>query len=286
VGKMENNYAALIIDIKNSRELKETLRVDCQEKLIKIIEDWNYLNKKMMMQKLVFSAGDSVQGLFNNLSEALECYFFVKNLLYPYQIRCGIGYGTIYNMFSNLEEINNSNYIDGESYHRAAESLELCRKNDYEIIINSSIIEADLIVNQILHTVGMLEINQSSKQKDIFNIINILDPIVSVLPLFKEEGKLDLNKYLNKNIKHYNIVNLSLVDNIDSSRFILRDFNQKPIFIKDPIDPSIHHYVSKLLAISRESVRQTVERGQMNEIRRLQIVSVIYLKKIYGREDK
>ena len=85
---------------------------------------------------------------------------------------------------------------------------------------------------------------------------------------------------LQKNISSYKITSES-IDNINfldltNKGFGLDNvFNEKRIFLKEPINPSVHLQISEILGITRESVRQTVESGLMNEIRRLEILALL-----------
>lgn len=88
--EMMEKYVALIADLKDSRELTEKARIECQEKLYTIINKLNLILNNSLFKKLVFSAGDSIQGLFYNLKDAIYCYYLIKNFLYPYEIRSGL----------------------------------------------------------------------------------------------------------------------------------------------------------------------------------------------------
>ncbi len=281
--EMMEKYVALIADLKDSRELTEKARIECQEKLYTIINKLNLILNNSLFKKLVFSAGDSIQGLFYNLKDAIYCYYLIKNFLYPYEIRSGIGLGSIYNLTPNLENENDSNYMDGDAYHQADFALEISKAEDLSLIIKSDNLKNDVLLNQVFHSIAVLEKKQTKKQREINIMINILAP--ALFESFLQEDKYneyrDLIKLLlQKNISSYKITSES-IDNINfldltNKGFGLDNvFNEKRIFLKEPINPSVHLQISEILGITRESVRQTVESGLMNEIRRLEILALL-----------
>lgn len=281
--EMMEKYVALIADLKDSRELTEKARIECQEKLYTIINKLNLILNNSLFKKLVFSAGDSIQGLFYNLKDAIYCYYLIKNFLYPYEIRSGIGLGSIYNLTPNLENENDSNYIDGDAYHQADFALEISKAEDLSLIIKSDNLKNDVLLNQLFHSIAVLEKKQTKKQREINIMINILAP--ALFESFLQEDKYneyrDLIKLLlQKNISSYKITSES-IDNINfldltNKGFGLDNvFNEKRIFLKEPINPSVHLQISEILGITRESVRQTVKSGLMNEIRRLEILALL-----------
>ena len=92
---MSANFAAIIIDIQHSRKYDDDQRFYMQDKLFSIIQFINEYYFKELVKKFEFSSGDSIQALFNNVSDAFSCYCFIRDLFYPYQVRCGIGYGKL-----------------------------------------------------------------------------------------------------------------------------------------------------------------------------------------------
>ena len=293
-----NNYVALILDIKHSKEFSDIERSKCQMKLYDIINIVNNLYKESIVEKMIFSGGDSIQGLFNNIANAINCYFTIKYLFYPYEIRCGVGYGKINEyIVKNKIDYNldvDSNFVDGDSYHMAISALTASKENDYDIILQSNNIEKDLIFNQLLYSLKVLEKQMSNKQKDIFTIFNLLSPVFyDSLVNFNESYYTVVNKYLKDNIKEY-VVNLEEQVNIynflnkrSRSMDILSTKDllfERRIIKKDPFESFLNEFVGVLLSVSRENIRQMVEKGNFNEIRRLQITALSYVMQTYGKE--
>ncbi|MCL2522763.1 MAG: SatD family protein [Erysipelotrichales bacterium] len=275
-------FAALLIDIKNSRELSESERMQCQDQISLAIEIVNSLLTLKLEKKLVFSSGDSIQGLFLDTSEALKCFFILKNLLYPFEIRGSVGYGKINDVNPNNKEyIDNVNFLDGEAFHRAAEGLDIGKKSNYNIIISSEDQSNNLIVNQMLQTIYILENMQTKKQKEIQfffrSIFPYLDSSCNIESYLQKITPL-ISKYTT--IKDYE-KNMDIFINLIKN--ILPYFDTiacKKTFSKDPFLKSMNEYVAALLEVSRENIRQIVAKGKFNEIRKLEIVTALLLTKL------
>jgi hypothetical protein len=267
-------YVALIADIKHSREMKEEERIGCQWKLFEIVNKLNEILSHSIYRKIVFSAGDSIQGLFYDMRGALYFRYLLKNLFHPFSVRCGLGVGTIYQI--ELGNESDSNYLDGEAYHRATKALEVCKETEQDLLVQSENLENDVLLNQFFHTIMDLERKQTRKQRDVNVLINLLGPVLSdkLIPSARRDEYAGFIKELLPDIiKEYSLD----TDRLQGFRFDPKDETglidtEKRIFYKEPISPNLHLEASKLLSVSRESVRQTVESGMMNEIRRLEIM--------------
>ena len=86
-------YAALMFDIVDSRRYRE--RYDVQKILIGAVNHLNILYRDDIKKDVVSSAGDEFQGLFYNLQAAFLYIRKLQLLVYPINLRCGIGYGEI-----------------------------------------------------------------------------------------------------------------------------------------------------------------------------------------------
>ena len=125
---------------------------------------------------LEFSSGDSIQALFNNVSDAFSCYCFIRDLFYPYQVRCGIGYGKLNQKILD-KGYHSTNILDGEAYHYAISALNDCKLEKYRFLLYSSNEEKDNLVNQIMSTVELLNLDHTNKQSDVFDLFNLLYPL-------------------------------------------------------------------------------------------------------------
>jgi hypothetical protein len=291
---MKKKYAAFILDIKNSKSMDEEVRGNCQKKLLKIVEFINNIFFIGLEEKIVFAAGDSVQGLFNNANNAVLSYHLVKHLFYPYEIRCGIGFGTINEIIKTIKEEDkhlNSNFVDGNSYHLAINAINTAKEKNYNILIFSDNYKNDIVINQILHTCMTLELLQTPYQKDVFNMFNLLFPI--------SYGNKQINsfyydfviKFLKSNLQRYKIIKDKFYYDdlyLRISQYLSKNqiddektFIKQGIFIDTLIPPSLNEYSAQLLGVTRQNIEQKVEKGNFNEIRKLEVLAVMLSEENY-----
>lgn len=283
---MSFKYSALIIDLKGSKEMSDEIRALCQTKFLMALELANSLYKQCQEEELSFTGGDSIQGLFRDTSDALNCYYLIKNLMYPYEIRGGVGYGSINEFIKkskyelNIADKVNSNFADGDAYHYAINALNDCKDNQQEILLYSDYQDFDLVLNEILRTITLLENLQSKRQKEIFNIFNLLSPMDNINENYYQK----IDSFIKQNIKELltkeidsivKSISEQLIRKCGSNVFIER------IFVKDPFEPLLNEYVGKLLGVSRENIRQIIKNGKFNEIRKLNMTAIFYANKNY-----
>ncbi|HHU55956.1 MAG TPA: hypothetical protein GXZ48_04625 [Acholeplasmataceae bacterium] len=253
-------YCAMMVDIKDSQKLKQDKRIKIQKKLIDVIALLNKTFVNQLKYKLVFNSGDSVQGLFYKPFDALKYYFSLKDLLYPYEVRLGLGVGSIVIDFENYD----SNMQDGPAYHNALSALKLAKKENVDAIIETKT-KLDYYVNELLYILFILENSQSNNQKDVNNLINLLLPVGYKIPFT------DLQKYLLTNISQYDKIEISNLDEYDL-------IDKKSKFSKNIYMPSLALKISKLLGTSRENIRQIIKNGKINEIRKLRELILKFLE--------
>ena len=75
-----NRYAALIIDLKKSRDYKKDDRNSIQEYIYNVIKVLNAIFKKSIVKETDFSGGDEIQGLFRSC-ESAYLFFRMFNML-------------------------------------------------------------------------------------------------------------------------------------------------------------------------------------------------------------
>ncbi len=147
-----------------------------QDKLFSIIQFINEYYSKELVKKFEFSSGDSIQALFNNVYDAFSCYCFIRDLFYPYQVRCGIGYGKLNQKILD-KDYQSTNMFDGEAYHYAISALNDCKQEKYAFLMYSGNQEKDYFVNQIMSTIELLNLDHTNKQADVFDLFNLLYPL-------------------------------------------------------------------------------------------------------------
>ena len=283
---MSVNFAAIIIDIQHSRKYDDDQRFYMQDKLFSIIQFINEYYFKELVKKFEFSSGDSIQALFNNVSDAFSCYCFIRDLFYPYQVRCGIGYGKLNQKILD-KDYHSTNILDGEAYHYAISALNDCKLEKYGFLLYSSNDEKDNLVNQIMSTVELLNLDHTSKQADVFDLFNLLYPLE-----IKYEGQnisknvgfiidklkqnvlfYDFDKFLSNEIKEL------LFDEVRYNYF-RREENSHKLF-GPRFTTKMNSVCSVLLNVSRQNIEKMRAVGKFDEIRKLECLVFEYTKKEY-----
>ncbi|MFH5881339.1 SatD family protein [Liberiplasma polymorphum] len=164
----------LMIDLVKSKELDETSRYDVQTRMHLALEFINKHCKNKLVKSLSFSAGDSIQGLFSDVTTAYSTYLFIKYAVFPYTIRAGIGYGKV-----NVEMLvkfksDNSNLYDGKAYHAAKEAIDLAKKLDYEMVVHSEN-AFDHTVNHLINDGLFISLTES--RGALLSLLNLIEPV-------------------------------------------------------------------------------------------------------------
>ena len=283
---MSVNFAAIIIDIQHSRKYDDDQRFYMQDKLFSIIQFINEYYFKELVKKFEFSSGDSIQALFNNVSDAFSCYCFIRDLFYPYQVRCGIGYGKLNQRILD-KDYHSTNILDGEAYHYAISALNDCKLEKYGFLLYSSNDEKDNLVNQIMSTVELLNLDHTSKQADVFDLFNLLYPLE-----IKYEGQ-NISKNvgfiiekLKQNVLFYdfdkffsNEIKELLFDEVRYNYF-RREENSHKLF-GPRFTTKMNSVCSMLLNVSRQNIEKMRAVGKFDEIRKLECLVFEYTKKEY-----
>lgn len=288
---MKKNYTAIILDIQHSRKFDDDKRLYIQDKLFSIIKFINDYCNKELVKKFEFSAGDSVQALFYNISDAFSCYCFIKNLFYPYQIRCGIGYGKINQKLMDQNYVS-TNMLDGEAYHYAISALDDCKLEKYDFLIYSSNEERDYFVNQIMSTVELLNLDHTYKQADIFNLFNLLYPLEIRRDgmNIKEISTFIINK-LKENVLSYKFEDFTSSGSI---KLILGEVTynyqerkkQLHKLFDQRFSTKINSVCAVLLNVSRQNIEKMRVVGKFDEIRKLECLVLEYIRNEYEHEKK
>ncbi|HEY8444781.1 MAG TPA: SatD family protein [Bacilli bacterium] len=254
-------YYAMMVDIKNSHELSIEDRKNYQ---LKINDAITILNKKFinnLKYKMVFSSGDSIQGLFYHLIDAVIYYYLLIDFCYPIEVRCGIGGGELSLDLSNYD----SNMQDGPAYHNALKAITQCKDEDVKMIINC-LRKEDYFLNEMFYLSYLYETRLSDKQADLNNLINLLLPINTKI----EEDY--FKKYVLTNIKHYDKIKIEELDLLNNN------IKDEHTFQKNIIPTNIARIASNILGTSRENIRQMIINGDLNQIRKLRLLIIQFIK--------
>lgn len=271
----------LIIDIKSSKNIGAEKRIKVQQKFASIVDDIiNVIYKDTLIAKIDFSAGDSIQGVFENPASAISCYLLVKVLMYPNEIRCGIGTGNIINA-----GFSDTNRLDGEAYHNAKFALDICKKEDYNILIYSKT-DNDIFINQYFINAQHFETKQSQKQKAVNNLVFLLTPIG--FNIFSNDYFPLVTGFICGNLEDFYVQNVSGLKNL---KFELRNTGNRKfheayskdnliVMDKKNIDTLLQRGLAGLLNVTPEDIRQKINKANINEIKKNYVCAISLSEKI------
>jgi hypothetical protein len=165
-------YTALMADIADSRKLLKKDREKAQVFIKECLDILNGIFKPSLEFKVIFSAGDEIQGLFKSPSSAFLYIRLLKMLLHPLRLNCGMGTGE----WDVRIPMGTSSEQDGSSYHNARSAISFSqKKNEWGIIFNSGN-ENDYLVNTLLDTSLLLVSRQSMKQHRVSLLVEFIHP--------------------------------------------------------------------------------------------------------------
>ena len=289
-------YAAIIIDIKNSRKMMSQDRIDAQQKLFDIVEFINDIYQDVLIKELDFSAGDSIQGLFKNLRNAFNAYLFIRNLFHPFELRCGIGFAAINNFNSIPRKNLTTNMIDGEAYHLAHQALMVSKETNKNFLLYSHYVKSDILINQIMSTVDLLMKSQTANQSNIGNIFNLLYPINyhNLIINVSRYSQFLINIMKENSNNHFNFSSELYCQLMETINYASRknqrddqnmDFNRR-VFYENIFSTKLDVLLSEFFNTSRQNISKIKQSGHIEEIRKLELSAMSYLENIYDWENK
>lgn len=148
---MSEQYAALIVDLRDSRKLSASARQDAQGELARGIARANALFATSIEKPLMFSAGDEAQGLFRDAPSAFLAFRLISIFMISARIRGGIGVGG----WETRMDVELSTEQDGTAFHRARaaiadvkkDKLSYLRVRGADGVLWSTAVASDLCLN-------------------------------------------------------------------------------------------------------------------------------------------
>jgi len=281
------NYVSLIMDIEKSRTYMTEDRIEIQKYMSYCIDMLNELFKENIEHEVTFSAGDELQGLFNDTTVAVMYFRLFEMLLKPVKIRAGIGVGEWTIKIDN----GSSTQQDGPAYHKARQAIEEVYRNTlHNVRICSD--RDDIMANHLINASRTLKNQQIYMQNIALVILELLCPFV----------KWDMN------VEKYQIVRELLeikfeyrigrarMSYLRNERFVEDErlnFSEmwflKPIYIDGMLEEAEEHIVVKnitsiiaeILNCSRQNVDNILKRGNSYKIRELDYMALQYIEKTY-----
>lgn len=284
-----NKYVSLIMDVEKSKSYDVSDRNEMQHYIDKCIKNLNCLFNKEMQCEVTFSAGDELQGLFNDAVTALLYFRMLEMLMKPVKIRAGIGIGG----WTVKMEHGLSTQQDGPAYHKARQAIEEAHRMQLQNIRICSDGD-DILANHLINASLLLKRQQIYMQNIVQVLIELLFPFV---PVHIKLDRYDFVKELIAIKFEYKLGSKN--GGLYSRRNIVMeheylDLNKMPSVLPIYINGEIADaeqtiikkntamIISEILQCSRQNVDSIMRRGNSNKIRELDYVALQYVKKNYG----
>ena len=281
------NYASLIMDIEKSRRYSVEDRTELQKFISYSVDRLNELFKENIEYDVTFSAGDELQGLFNDVTVAVMYFRLFEMLVKPAKLRAGIGVGE----WTIRIENGLSTQQDGPAYHRARYAIDEVRKKSFQ---NIRIISDwdDVMANHLVNASGVLKEQQIYMQNISSVILELLCPFV------KEDMNIDIygsvRELLEKKFEYKIGQPFRVGPRRDapeknvSLQFPFISFLE-PIYINGNIVEAeeqimiknVSSVIGDILGCTRQNVDSILRRGNANKIRELDYMALQYIERVY-----
>lgn len=162
------DYIAVIGDMKESKLLEE--RGEIQERLKAALIEVNRAYKKSIAAKFVITLGDEFQGLLNSGEYLLDIIQYIQQVMYPVNIRFGVGIGEITTQIDHKAAIG----ADGPAYYAARAVVEELKEQEKKLKKQAPDIQIALYqeddfeietINTILSMMKVMEASWTDKQR-------------------------------------------------------------------------------------------------------------------------
>lgn len=169
-------FAALMIDIRDSRKLSLEARQSAQEELHAAMECTNAIYGPGIEKPLMFSGGDEIQGLFAGPSYAFLAFRMLTLLCTNISIRGGIGIGGWETRISS----DLSTEQDGSAYHEARKAINEAKKekNDSLLVFQDGNNKLEVQIPAAL-SIDMIK-DRSKSQKAVSRMVEMIRPLIPI----------------------------------------------------------------------------------------------------------
>ena len=292
---MEQKYAALIMDLRNSRSYSDSDRYLIQNHMIQAI---NFLNKafyKNILRAVDFSAGDEIQGLFSTAESAYLFYRLFSIYLYPIKIRAGIGVGTWNLQISNRGTTSQ----DGQAYHSARHAINSTDDTEgYPALLYSNT-QKDVVLNTMIGGASTISENLSVNQNQLFLATEILFPVYLdseiewpldlIEELLTEKSRFDHKVFQSNRDLPFDHIDLTL-DKLELERThpkenFYKQLKQGAFFITSGKQRGIQSELANILAIKRQTVARSLDSGNIYIARNMALAALYDMKNIERLEE-
>jgi hypothetical protein len=141
---MDEIAVVIIADVRGSRKMAREERYEGQLFLKSAIIQVNEQFSDIIEAPFMITRGDEFQGVVHDLRNAFIAMLEFERLLFPVQLRYGIGRGIIQKMGSKIPI-----EMDGQAFHRANEALTHVKKMKHFMHCHIDNPNTDLMINTI-----------------------------------------------------------------------------------------------------------------------------------------
>ena len=272
---MSQEYAALIIDLRNSRSYTDSDRFLIQTHMIRILDFLNKAFSGDILRTVEFSAGDEIQGLFSTGESAYLLYRFFSIWLYPVKIRAGIGIGNW-----NLQmKGRGTTSQDGEVYHNARNAIRCTDPALGYPVLMYSASRNDRTLNTLMGGAANVTENLSITQNQLFLITEILFPLCLKNDFQWPYDSLAFNRLLiekscfdhkiSKTDRELPLDHINLTDDsvgqipARARNDIYRNTEPNAFFVTGGKQRGIPTEAAKILSIKRQTIARSLESGNI-----------------------
>ena len=165
-------YTAWMVDLKSSKGYSMADRSGIQSHITAVCGAMTRLFAPSLACAIAFSAGDELQGLFRFAPAAYLCVRLFRMLLWPAQIRAGLGLGAWEIRLPGA----GTTAQDGKAYHLARAAITAAEKNDCAALFCSES-ERDPVINFAIETETVLTRAHTAMQNDLALTAELTYPI-------------------------------------------------------------------------------------------------------------
>lgn len=281
------NYVSLIMDIEKSRTYMTEDRIELQKYMSYCIDMLNELFRENIEHDVIFSAGDELQGLFNDTTVAVMYFRLFEMLLKPVKIRAGIGVGEWTIKIAN----GSSTQQDGPAYHKARRAIEEVYSSTlHNVRICSD--KDDVMANHLINSSRTLKNQQIYMQNIVLVILELLCPFV------KWDMNVDKYQIVREliEIKFEYRIGRTRMSYLRNEKFMEKEklfFSEESVLQPICIDgifeeaeerivvKNITSTIAEILACSRQNVNNILKRGDSYKIRELDYMALQYIERMY-----
>jgi len=280
-GDVMENYTVLIIDLIKSRSYKPDARASIQNYIVSVIRSLNAIFSGSLAKDVDFSAGDEIQGLFSSPQAAYLYLRMFCMLIFPVEIRAGIGIGEWNVRIENAS----TTAQDGPAYHNARYAMGNVKDALGCSVLFYSGEEADLYLNALVNASFTLTGKHSEYQNELMLLAELLYPIdyhqainrgkinqlLEIIALKSETNYYKRSKSGKRRLlEKIEILNFKPVP-IDAAK------DEDVLFVSSGKKRGMNTQLAEILNISRQSIEKTMKAANIYEIRNLTIAALKFM---------